>query len=67
MWELGRASDNDALRLVVAFLQIHEPERRLELIKLAEYFQSISERLPRQKPALSQDNYDGRRNPFRRS
>ena len=33
---LGRPSDEEALRIVVAFYCIMEPDKRAELIKLAE-------------------------------
>jgi hypothetical protein len=36
--ELGRASDNDALQLVVAFYCIMEPEKRAEVVALAEEY-----------------------------
>jgi hypothetical protein len=33
---LGRPSDEEALRIIVAFCCIMEPEKRAELVKLAE-------------------------------
>jgi hypothetical protein len=35
---VGRASDDDALKLVVAFYCIMEPEKRAEVVALAERF-----------------------------
>jgi hypothetical protein len=35
---IGRASDDDALKLVVAFYCIMEPEKRAEIVALAERF-----------------------------
>ena len=40
---LGRPSDEEALRMVVAFCCIMEPEKRAELLKLAEQFASESQ------------------------
>jgi hypothetical protein len=35
---LGRPSDEEALRIVIAFCCIMEPEKRAELVELAEIF-----------------------------
>jgi glutamate racemase len=35
---LGRPSDEEALRMVIAFYCVMEPEKRAQLIKLAETF-----------------------------
>ena len=35
---LGRPSDEEALRIVIAFCSIMEPEKRAELLQLAETF-----------------------------
>ena len=40
---VGRPSEEDALRLVLAFYCITEPDRRAELIALAESFASRSQ------------------------
>jgi hypothetical protein len=40
---LGRASDEEALRLTLAFYCILEPERRAEVLKLAERLAAQSE------------------------
>jgi hypothetical protein len=40
---LGRPSEAEALRIVVAFYCIMEPEKRAELIKLAETFATESQ------------------------
>jgi quinol monooxygenase YgiN len=38
----GRASDQEALRMTVAFYCIMEPERRAELVALAEQYAKAS-------------------------
>lgn len=63
MWNFGRTSDDEALRLVVAFLGISEPERRQELIGLAEQFQLISIKPIEKSQAVAQDNEPLRRAP----
>ena len=40
---LGRPADEEALRMIVAFFCIMEPERRAELIELAETFAKQSQ------------------------
>lgn len=40
---LGRPSEAEALRMVVAFYCIMEPEKRAEIIKLAETFAAESQ------------------------
>ena len=40
---IGRASDEEALRLVIAFYCIMEPERRAEILALAERFAKESQ------------------------
>ena len=40
---LGRPSEEEALRMIVAFYCIMEPERRAELIKLAEAYATQSQ------------------------
>jgi len=57
MWELGRASDAEALRLMLAFLRVNEPERRKALIDLAELFERNSAPLPKKvMHKITQDN-----------
>lgn len=57
MWNFGRASDEEALKLVVAYLNISEPERRRELVALAEQYQQESLPLAKtERPSLWQDN-----------
>jgi hypothetical protein len=63
MQKLGRASDQECLRLMLAFFRIDDPRQRLGLIALAEWFAAASRSEPREtpRPAL-QDN----RKPIRR-
>jgi hypothetical protein len=56
MWEFGRASDDEALKLIVAFFQIHEPERRQQVLALAKRFERQSVRPARLPPDVRQDN-----------
>jgi hypothetical protein len=56
MWDFGRATHDESLRLVVAFLQINEPDRRSELITLAEAYRHSSGPLPRKRILVPQDN-----------
>lgn len=48
--------DDEALRLVSAFLQIHEPERRRKLLELAERMARRSVKPVGALPIVSQDN-----------
>jgi hypothetical protein len=63
MQKLGRASDQECLRLTLAFFRINDPRQRLGLIALAEWFAAApgSESGERPYPVL-QDN----RKPTRR-
>jgi hypothetical protein len=38
MWLVGRATDEEGLRLMLAFFKIDEPRQRLRIIELAEAF-----------------------------
>ncbi|MEH2471900.1 hypothetical protein V1281_006912 [Nitrobacteraceae bacterium AZCC 2161] len=38
MWKVGRASDAEGLRMMLAFFNIDDPRQRLRLIELAEAF-----------------------------
>jgi hypothetical protein len=51
VWRVGRASDEEALKMVLAYLSINEPERRRELLALAEKFAGET------RPPVPQDNY----------
>lgn len=56
MWEFGRASDEEGLRLMVAYFCIQDPALRCEIMKLAEtYAQAAVPVMPVPK-GLSQDN-----------
>jgi hypothetical protein len=57
MWEFGRASDKEALQLVLSFLQITDPDRRAEVVALANRYQRECPSLPVHMPPLvRQDN-----------
>lgn len=57
MWNFGRASDDEAVKLVVAYLNISEPERRKDILALAAEYQRRSVPLPKkERPAIWQDN-----------
>jgi len=56
MWESARTSDDEALRLLNAFLQIHEPKRRRKLVELAERMARRSTKHVDASPIVSQDN-----------
>jgi len=52
VWRFGRASDEEALKMVLAYLSIHDPARRRELLALAEKYAAQT------SPPVAQDNYD---------
>ncbi len=55
--KFGRASDGEALKLVVAYLNISEPERRREIVALAEEYQKASVPIAANaQPTVWQDN-----------
>jgi hypothetical protein len=57
MQKLGRASDQECLRLTLAFFQIDDPRQRLGLIALAEWFAAAPRSEPSEKPyPVLQDN-----------
>jgi len=56
MWEFGRASDDEALRLMTAFLQISEPERRREIVELAERHYRTTVHPVLKRAPFAQDN-----------
>jgi hypothetical protein len=53
VWRYGRASDEEALKMVLAYLKINEPERRKEVLTLAETYAEITG-----APPITQDNID---------
>jgi hypothetical protein len=53
VWRFGRASDEEALKMVVAYLSINEPERRREIFELAEKYA-----LETKAPPIAQDNFE---------
>jgi hypothetical protein len=42
-WEFGRASDDEGLRLVLAFFKVGDPRQRKLIIDLAETFAEASQ------------------------
>ena len=54
MWRVGRASDQEGLRLMLAYLQISDPALRKQVIRLAEKFAGHPQ--PMLIPDLAQDN-----------
>jgi hypothetical protein len=55
VWRFGRASDEEALKIVVAYLSINEPERRREIFDLAEKYAKETK-----APPISQDNFENK-------
>jgi hypothetical protein len=57
MQKLDRASDQECLRLMLAFFRIEDPAQRLRLIALAEWFAADPSVGPRESPPpILQDN-----------
>jgi hypothetical protein len=57
MQKLERASDQECLRLMLAFFRIEDPGQRLGLIALAEWFAADPRAGPHQPPTpILQDN-----------
>jgi len=56
MWKFDKESDDEGLRLLNAFWQIHEPERRRRLVELAERMARRSKKAMGTYPIVSQDN-----------
>ena len=56
MWRVGRASDQEGLRLMLAYLQISDPALRKQVIRLAEKFAGHPQ--PMLIPDLAQDNVE---------
>ena len=54
MWRVGRASDQEGLRLMLAYLQISDPALRKQVIRLAEKYAGHPQ--PALIPDLAQDN-----------
>ena len=54
MWRVGRASDQEGLRLMLAYLQISDPALRKQVIRLAEKMAGHPQ--PMLIPELAQDN-----------
>ena len=54
MWRVGRASDQEGLRLMLAYLQIPDPELRKQIIRLTEKLAGHPQ--PMLIPNLAQDN-----------
>jgi len=64
MWNFGQSSDDEALRLLAAFLKINEPERRREIVELAERYHRITVHPLTKLPQLRQDNAPAVNPPF---
>ena len=56
MWEFGRASDEEGLRLIVAYLSIQDPALRSEIMELAEAYAKLSFKTLPVSNKLAQDN-----------
>ncbi len=56
MWQFGRCSDKEGLRLMLAFLQIDDPDVRRSIIEVAENLAENSRPVVRPPPPLPQDN-----------
>lgn len=57
MQKLERASDQECLRLMLAFFRIDDPRQRLGLIGLAEWYAAAAQLPPRETPLPAlQDN-----------
>ncbi len=54
MWRVGRASDQEGLRLMLAYLQISDPILRKQVIRLAEKHAGHPQ--PILIPDIAQDN-----------
>lgn len=52
MWKYGQPSDKEALEIILRYLQISDPEKRKELMALAEKYARES------TPSIIQDNQD---------
>jgi hypothetical protein len=50
MWRKGRASEKEALEMILLYLSIHDPDRRRELLSLAERYANES------SPPIVEDN-----------
>jgi hypothetical protein len=55
-WEFGRTSDDEALKLIVAFLQIDDPQRRGEIVALVEHYANESAKPVPTRRIVYQDN-----------
>lgn len=56
LWRVGRASDQEGLRLMLAYLQIPDPELRKQIVRLAERFAGHPQ--PTLIPTIAQDNVE---------
>ena len=56
MWRVGRASDQEGLRLMLAYLQISDPALRKQVVRLAEKHAGHPQ--PVLVPDLTQDNVE---------
>lgn len=56
MWRVGRATDEEGLRLMLAFFNIDDPRQRLRLIELAETYARGSAPATGANAVVLQDN-----------
>jgi hypothetical protein len=56
LWRVGRASDQEGLRLMLAYLQIPDPALRKQVIRLAEKLAGHPQ--PILMPDIAQDNLE---------
>jgi hypothetical protein len=56
LWRVGRASDQEGLRLMLAYLQISDPALRKQVLRLAEKLAGHPQ--PMLIPDLAQDNVE---------
>jgi hypothetical protein len=56
LWRVGRASDQEGLRLMLAYLQISDPALRKQVVRLAEKFAGHPQ--PMLVSSLTQDNVE---------
>jgi hypothetical protein len=55
LWRVGRASDQEGLRLMLAYLQIPDPELRKQVVRLAEKLAGVPQP---PIPSIAQDNFE---------
>jgi hypothetical protein len=56
VWKVGRASDEEGLRMMLAFFNVDDPRQRLRLIELAEAFAKGEAQASGERGIVLQDN-----------